>query len=264
MNIIHKCTTTRKTAVVTGATSGIGRDIARQLRHRGYHLIITGRNEKELKRLVCEFGEKYTTAVSADIADKNECLAIFRLACEYNTEVLVNNAGFGMYGEFAETSLAREMKMLDVNVRAVHILMKLFLRRFAHRNFGYILNVASSAGYVPGPFMSVYYATKSYVVSLTSSVYEEITRRGLNVHVSMLCPGPVRTDFNSRAGVKGKINGISSELAAAEAVDGMFAGKLEIIPTAGVKAICYLGGALPKRLSAFANYYVQKLNKSQK
>lgn len=264
MNIIHKCTTTRKTAVVTGATSGIGRDIARQLRERGYHLIITGRNEKELKRLVCEFSEKYTTAVSADLADKKECLALYRLACEYNTEVLVNNAGFGMYGEFAQTSLSKEMDMLDVNVRAVHILMKLFLRRFAWRNYGYILNVASSAGYVPGPFMSVYYATKSYIVSLTASVYEEIKRRGLDVHISMLCPGPVKTDFNSRAGVRGKIDGITSAMAASEAVEGMFAGKLEIIPTAGVKAICYLGGALPKKLSAFANYYVQKLNKSRK
>lgn len=257
MKIIHENMTMRKTAVVTGATSGIGRDIARLLGERGYHLLLTGRNEDELSRLCDVLGRKNVTAVSADLSDMKECGALYRYARQYNTEVLINNAGFGLHGEFVEANLKTEMKMLDVNVRAVHILMKLFLRDFVKRNKGYILNVASVAGFVPGPFMSGYYATKSYVISMSESVYEELRHRKSRVKISVLCPGPVDTEFNRRAGVTGSFSGISSEEAASEAVEGLFSGKLLIVPTSKIKLIAVFGRMLPAKLVAAANYYVQ-------
>lgn len=261
MNVLRKCKTYRKTAMVTGATSGIGREIARILCGKGYHVILTGRNERELMRLAYELGKPYATAVSADLSDSGECFELYRFACKYNTEVLVNNAGFGIYGEFLSTSLAEETELIDVNIRAVHILMKLFLRRFAVRDHGYILNVASAAGFMPGPFMSSYYASKSYVVNETAAVYQEIRRRHINVGISMLCPGPVKTDFNRRAGVKGAFSGITPYEAAKAGIEGMFEKKPVIVPTFAIKAAVLLGGAAPVTLSAFVNRFIQSLKK---
>ena len=257
MNIIHEIRTNRRTAVVTGATSGIGRDIARILSRNGYHIILTGRNEEELLRMCIELGDDRTTAVSADLSDEKECRRLYRYARSYNVEVLINNAGFGMYGEFVKVSLKKELEMLDVNVRAVHILMKLFLRDFVRVNKGYILNVASSAGFMPGPFMSGYYATKNYVVSQTSAVHEELRRRHSKVKVCALCPGPVDTKFNERAGVGFTIGSITSQQAAREAVDGLFKGKTLIIPTTKMKLLCFFSRMAPIGLTTFVNYYIQ-------
>ncbi len=252
----------RKTAVVTGASSGIGREFAVLLHKMGYHLIITGRNEKELLRLTYELGKKYVTAVSADLSLSSECLGLYKLSREYSTDVLINNAGFGVYGEFVSSDLYSEMKMLDVNVRAVHILTKLFLRSFVLKNHGYILNVASAAGFMPGPFMAGYYASKSYVTQLTAAAYAELRAKRSDVHISLLCPGPVRTSFNKRAGIQGAFSGITPERAAYEGLQGLFGKKAVIIPTAGMKFVCYAAAMLPKEWSACLNYCIQKLKKT--
>ena len=142
----------------------------------------------------------------------------------------MNGAGFGLYGKFAETDLDRELEMIDVNIKAVHILTKLFLRDFMQKNEGRILNIASSAGFLPGPLLSTYYATKNYVVRLSEAIYEELREAGSPVTISCLCPGPVETEFNQVAGANSAAKGISCEQVAKQAVEQTLAGKLLIFP----------------------------------
>ena len=167
---------------------------------------------------------------------------------KYNIDIFINNAGFGVFGEFTETNLERELDMIDVNIKAFHILFKLFTRDFKKRDCGYILNTASSAGFIPGPFFSSYYASKSYIIRMTQAVAEEL--RGTGVHVSMLCPGPVATEFGETARVKFRTIPYSSEKLAEHAVREMFAGKQMICENAFSKAMVILGKFVPERVMA--------------
>ena len=238
------------TALVTGASSGIGRDIARKLGSMGVRLIITGRDKESLEALRQELGARRVKVIAADISRRDECLRLYREASAYDVDILVNNAGFGLYGKFCVTELDRELDMIDVNIGAVHILTKLFLRDFSARDKGYILNVASIAGFMPGPLMATYYATKNYVLRLTEAVREEIRCQRIGVYIGAFCPGPVDTHFNSTAGVKFALRGISSEYAAECAVRGMFARKALILPTSSVKAAAIASRFIPDMLLA--------------
>lgn len=238
------------TALVTGASSGIGRDIARKLGSMGVRLIITGRDRENLESLRQEIGARRVKIITADISRRDECLRLYREASAYGVDILVNNAGFGLYGKFSVTELDRELEMIDVNVSAVHILTKLFLRDFSARDKGYILNVASIAGFMPGPLMATYYATKNYVLRLTEAVREELRCQRSGVYIGAFCPGPVDTHFNSTAGVKFALRGISSEYAAECAVRGMFARKALILPTSSVKAAVIASRFIPDMLLA--------------
>lgn len=232
-------------ALVTGASSGIGRDIARELAARGIRLVISGRNEAALEELRKEIGEKRVKIITADLSDEKECFRLYEEAKKYCPDILVNNAGFGLFGKFADTDLDTELKMIDVNIKAVHILAKLFLKDFREKNSGYILNVASAAGFMPGPYMATYYSTKNYIVRLTEALDRELKNEGSAVSVSAFCPGPVDTNFNSVAGVKFNLKGITSEAAAKYAVDGMFRRKTLIIPTIAMKAAAFGAGIFP-------------------
>ncbi len=238
------------TALVTGASSGIGRDIARKLGSMGVRLIITGRDKESLEALRQEIGARRVKVIAADISRRGECLRLYKEASAYGVDILINNAGFGLYGKFCVTELDRELDMIDVNIGAVHILTKLFLRDFSARDKGYILNVASIAGFMPGPLMATYYATKNYVVRLTEAVREELRCQRSRVYIGAFCPGPVDTHFNSTAGVKFALRGISSEYAAECAVRGMFARKALIFPTASVKAAVIASRFVPDMLLA--------------
>ncbi len=238
------------TALVTGASSGIGRDIARKLGSMGVRLIITGRDKESLEALRQELGARRVKVIAADISRRDECLRLYREASAYDVDILVNNAGFGLYGKFCVTELDRELDMIDVNIGAVHILTKLFLRDFSARDKGYILNVASIAGFMPGPLMATYYATKNYVLRLTEAVREELRCQRSRVYIGAFCPGPVDTHFNSTAGVKFALRGISSEYAAECAVRGMFARKALILPTSSVKAAAIASRFIPDMLLA--------------
>ncbi len=238
------------TALVTGASSGIGRDIARKLGSMGVRLIITGRDKESLEALRQELGAKRVKVIAADISRRDECLRLYREASAYDVDILVNNAGFGLYGKFCVTELDRELDMIDVNIGAVHILTKLFLRDFSARDKGYILNVASIAGFMPGPLMATYYATKNYVLRLTEAVREELRCQRSGVYIGAFCPGPVDTHFNSTAGVKFALRGISSEYAAECAIRGMFARKALILPTSSVKAAAIASRFIPDMLLA--------------
>ncbi len=247
-------------ALVTGASSGIGRDIARSLARHGINVIITARRRDRLEELkeelVKDFGVK-VHIIAADLADRKQCVELHRRVKKYNIDIFVNNAGFGVFGEFTDTDLDRELDMLDVNVKAFHTLFKLFLEDFKKRDYGYILNTASSAGFFPGPHFSSYYASKAYVVRMTQAVHEELRAAHSHVSVSMLCPGPVKTEFMDKARVNFSVPPQSSEYVAEYAVREMFAGKLTIVPSNMLKAGIVFGKVVPDGILAFLTGKIQ-------
>ena len=247
-------------ALITGATSGIGRCMARELSYRGWELILTGRNEAELKKLQRELG--HTEIITADLADKKEVFKVYEFCRDKNVDMLVNNAGYGIFGKFDETDLDDEIDMINVNITAVHILTKLFLRDFKERNRGRIINVASSAGFMTGPLLSSYYASKNYVVRLSLAIAEELRREKSAVRITILCPGPVSTHFNDRAGVTFSMKPITPEYAAKYALNKAFSGKVIAIPGLKIRAGLLVAKFVPHRLLPVFVYEIQKRKKS--
>ena len=244
-------------ALITGASSGIGRDMARYLASLGWDLILVARREDRLLELKQELSTNVRIII-LDVGKQEDCYRLYEETKDENVDMLVNNAGFGLAGEFVKTDLDTELNMIDVNIRAVHILTKLFVKDFAARDSGYILNVASSAGFMPGPLLSTYYATKNYVLRLTEALYEELRRKGSRVKVSVLCPGPVNTEFNQVAKVKFAINGISSEYCARTAINGVLTGKLVIVPGTALKAGLYFRRFAPEKTLLRLAYNFQR------
>lgn len=242
-------------ALITGASSGIGREIARLLAARGYELVIAARREDRLEELKRTLGVPCKIACT-DLSVRTEAERLFEE--NRDVDVLVNNAGFGVFGAFDETQLSRECEMLDVNILALHILMKLYLVEFKKRGSGRILNVSSSASFFPGPMFSSYYASKAYVTRLSLAVREELRREKSPVTVSVLCPGPVRTEFNDVAGVKFGIGSVSPQYAAHAAVDGMFKGKGIITPSLATGFTRFISKLVPDSLAARVVYILQK------
>ncbi|MFR0880832.1 MAG: SDR family NAD(P)-dependent oxidoreductase [Oscillospiraceae bacterium] len=176
--------------LITGASSGIGRDMARYLSSKGAELILVSRNTQKLEQLKKSLKTR-AEIIPCNLADENEVFELYNKCRSKNIDFLINNAGYGLFGEFDKTDLRDELDMINVNIKALHILTKLFLRDFRKRDHGRILNVASSAGFMTGPLMSSYYASKNYVVRLTLAIREELRRAGSNVKISVFCPGPV-------------------------------------------------------------------------
>lgn len=188
-----------KTVLITGASDGIGRELAYKYAQDGYRLILTARNEMKLMKLAGEL--KNTTAIvkAKDLSDMNQIHELFQELQEekIQVDVLVNNAGFGLYGDFKNTSAIDELNMIDLNVKSITLLTKLFLPDMISKKSGQVLNVASTAAFQPGPLMAVYYATKAYVLSFSEAIENEL--KGTGVSVSVLCPGPTKTSFSERA-----------------------------------------------------------------
>lgn len=244
-------------ALITGASSGIGRDIALELSKRGYDLILVSRNLKELNKLTREISTN-VRVISLDLSILENCYLLYEKVKNENISILVNNAGFGLCGNFSEICLEEELNMIHLNIEAVHILSKLFYTDFKKRNVGYILNVASSAAFLPGPLMNTYYATKAYVLHLTEGLYEENRRDKSNVVISVLCPGPVDTSFNKRANVHFSIKALSSSYVARYAVEKMFQKKLLIIPSFKMKIIYFVQKVIPMKILMRITYKIQK------
>ena len=248
-------------ALITGASSGIGRDMARYLADMGWDLILAARREDRLKELKNELGKVNVRIIVTDVGNADCCRELYEMTKDDGVDMLINNAGFGLAGEFAASDLDVELNMIDVNIRALHILTKLFLRDFIKRDSGVILNVASSAGFMPGPLLSTYYATKNYVLRLTEAIYEELRRKKSRVKISALCPGPVNTEFNEVAKVRFAVKGISSEDCARIAVDGALKGKLIVVPSAMLKAgLFFRRFVSEKRLLKLAYNFQRKKN----
>ena len=244
-------------ALITGASSGIGRDIARVLSDRGVDLILVARRLDRLEELKAELPTKVRT-IKLDLSEGDAAYELHQSIKDEEIDIVINNAGFGIFGAFDKTDINREMELIDTNIRAVHILTKLFLKDFKERNSGYILNVSSSASFLPGPLLSSYYASKSYVTRLTEAVYEELRREQSGVYIGVLCPGPVRTEFDEVADVKFSVKGLSSEYVAKYAIDKMFKRKLIIIPGIQMKLAKFFGRFCSEKLLLRISYHMQK------
>ena len=203
-------------ALITGASSGIGRDIAKELSKRGYDLVLVARDLEKLNKVKSEIKNTNIEIVGLDISTVENCKELYK---NYkDIDILVNNAGFGDCGYFISTNLEKEVQMINTNIVAYHVLTKLYLKNMQEKNKGKILNVASIAGFMPGPLMATYYSTKAYVVRLSESIREELRKEKSKVQISILCSGPVNTNFNKVANVEFALKGLSSQYVAKYAI----------------------------------------------
>lgn len=224
-------------AFITGASSGIGREMALLLAKRGYHLILVARREGRLCSLRDEITATFKRKVlveACDLSAPKHCVAVFQKYREYPITLVINNAGFGKVGTFSDIPMGEELSMIKTNVMAVHIFTKLFAD---HMEKGRILNVSSMAGFQPTPLLSAYSATKAYVLSLSMAVNHEFKKQRKNIHISTLCPGPVSTEFNQVAGGDMMLKEIPAKKCAEIAIDGLFKNKDLIIPTFTMKLL---------------------------
>ena len=242
-------------ALITGASSGIGRDIAINLSKMGYDLILVARDLKKLQ----EVKEQLKTNVDIVCMDISKVENCQKLHGDYkNIDILVNNAGFGDCGYFTKTKLEKEISMIETNIIAYHVLTKLYIKDMKEKNSGRILNVASIAGFMPGPLMATYYATKNYVVRLSEAIREELRKEKSKVQISILCPGPVDTNFNKVADVEFALKGLSSKYVAKYAVQKMFKGKFYIVPGWKIKLAKIGCKIAPTSLVSKISYNMQK------
>jgi len=244
-------------ALITGASSGIGYDMAYYLGNLGYDLILVARNKVKLQQMQKDISTNVKIIV-ADLSIESKLKDVYVLCKNENIDVLINNAGFGMCGKFDEIDLSTEMEMINTNIKAVHVLTKLFLKDMKKRNDGYILNVASIAAFSPGPLMSTYYSTKAYVLRLTTSIYEELRKEKSNVVISCLCPGPVNTNFNKVANVMFSIKPLDSKYVSEYAIKQMFKKKLIIIPGFKMKLAAFFSRFVSSKLLSRIVYKIQK------
>ncbi len=245
----------KMTALVTGASGGIGEELARLFAADGHDLVLVARSRDKLARLAEELGARHgvrARVLPADLARPEAPREIFEELGRAGVPVdaLVNNAGFGSYGPFAETDLGQELELLQVNVVALTHLTKLFLPGMLARRRGYVMNVASTAAFQPGPLMAVYYASKAYVLSFSEALSNECG--GTGVRVSALCPGPTETGFVAAAGMgDSKLFDravMDARTVAAEGYRGMLAGKAIVIPGLRNSLLARSIGFFPRNL----------------
>lgn len=244
-------------ALITGASSGIGLDMARYLATKKFELILVARSKEKLEEIQETLPTKVTIIV-ADLSNEQKVKELYVLVKKENIDILINNAGFGMFGDFTETDLNRELEMIDVNIRAVHILTKFILRDMEKKKSGYIMNVASSAAFVPGPLMSTYYSTKAYIYHFTEAIAQEQKVKKTNVKISCLCPGPVDTNFANVADVRFTVKSLKSSYVAKYAIDEMLKGKMLIIPGFKMKLAKFIERFVSDKLIIKIAYNFQK------
>lgn len=244
-------------ALITGASSGLGKCFAHLLNNMGYDLILVARRKKRLEEIKKKL-KGNIDIYDIDLSSTFNCHKLYNKVKNEDIDIVINSAGFGIMGEFYNTKIDKEMDMIDLNIKATHTLTKLFLSDFIKKDKGYILNVASIASFEPGPLMATYYATKSYVYNLTVAINYELKIKGSNVYVGCLNPGPVDTEFNEVAKVNFKLKGRSSNYVCNYALLKMFKKKSVIIP--GLKEkMGYLGSKfLPRNFILKYVYNVQE------
>lgn len=243
-------------ALITGASSGIGADMARILSDMGYDLILVARRKTKLEKLQKELKTNVEIEIM-DISSTFNCMKLYNKYKKDDVDILINNAGFGVYGEFVTTNIDKDLDMIDINIKTVHTLTKLFLTDFKKKDKGYILNVASSAAFMPGPLMAAYYASKAYVCNLTQAINEELRVSGSNVYVGTLCPGPVDTEFNRVAKCNFSIKGMDCYQVCKYAINKMFKRKMIIIPGLKMRLGVFIVKLLPRRLILKISYKIQ-------
>lgn len=242
-------------ALITGASSGIGMEMTIYLSELGYDLYVVARNRKKLETLKNSL-KTDVKIYEYDLSIIDNCYKLYDELKSEKIDIIINNAGFGVFGNYECDLLDKEMNMIDLNVKCLHILTKLFVNnKYTKR----ILNVSSSAGLMKGgPLMSGYYATKSYVCSYSFALYEELRRCKSDKKISVLCPGPVDTEFNKRANVKFNLKSLNARYVARYAIDKMFRNKLIIIPGFSVRMGLFFSRFLPVKLLLRISYNIQK------
>ena len=267
-------------ALITGASSGIGKDMAKILNQKGYNLVLVARDiekleqtKKELEKSVqneptiennkiekaYKNSKKATNKIEIiqmDLSEEQNCIELANKVKDI--DILINNAGFGDCGRFSETDLNKDISMIKTNVIAYHILTKLYLKEMKKKNSGKILNVASIAGFMPGPLMATYYATKNYIVRISEAIREELKKEKSKVQISILCPGPVETNFNKVANVKFSLREANSMQVAKYAIRKLEKGKFYIVPGIDVKLERFGAKIAPSNFVAKITYKDQK------
>jgi len=244
-------------ALVTGASSGIGLEIAKLLAAKGYNLFLVARRQDRLIKLQSMIEKKYNNKVvifKCDLSKEEEILKMYKASLYYPVEIVVNAAGFGKVGTFDAVDIKDEVEMINTNVIALQYISKLYAK---HMKKGRILNIASVAAFQPGPAFATYCATKAYVLSYSVALNYELKKKHKKVRVSTLCPGPVNTEFDKVAGTKFSMNYISAKECAEEAVKGLFKGKMIIMPTSSVKWARVASKILPYKIILPAEYRIQ-------
>lgn len=243
--------------LITGASSGIGKDMARIMAKKADELVLVARNIERLEEIKKELeNDVKIEIISKDVSIEENCKEIHKQV--QNVDILINNAGFGDCGNFTKTSLEKDIQMIKTNIVAYHILTKLYLTDMKEKNSGKILNVASIAGFMPGPLMATYYATKNYVVKLSEAIREELKKENSKVQISILCPGPVETNFNKVANVDFHLREANSMDVVKYAIRKLEKGKFYIVPGIDVKIAKFGAKILPANVISKFAYMAQK------
>ena len=235
--------------LITGATSGLGLEFAKQLKDLGYELILIGRNKKKLESI-----NKLGKTIYCDLSKKEEVLKLCKKLDKESIDMIINNAGIGVYGEFKDTDIDKEIEMINTNIISLHILTKYFYKKFLKNNKGTILNVSSTAAYPIGPFMSTYYASKSYVYKLTRAIQKE---NRSNVRISLLLPGPVYTNFNKKMNINFSVKAMTPSKVVSYTLRKLYKNKKVIVPGLKNRLIILLTKLLPETLITSFNYKIQ-------
>lgn len=245
-------------ALITGASSGIGKDIAKLLHNKGYNLILVSRNIEKMQTLKDELKDSKIEIISCDLSNIDNVEVLIEQIKGFDIKVLINNAGYGIHGNFNEIEVDKELNMVTLNSLSPQILLKYFVRNFYDKKDCYILNVCSSASFFSGPLMGSYYASKNYLYSLSLAIYQELKEDGCKTSISVLCPGPVDTNFWNVANVEFQVKPISSEKVAKIAINKMFKNKLIIIPEIKMKIAKFLSRFLSEKMLLKIVYKAQK------
>lgn len=245
----------RSCVLITGATTGIGYELAKLYAKDENKLVLVARDGERLKKVKDKL-ELYNIKVytiALDLSEDNSCEKVLDFVNKKNlsVDILINNAGMGSFGYLSEIEMESELKLIDVNIRALTELTKIFLPSMIEHGEGAIMNVASTAAFCAGPKMATYYASKSYVLNFTEALYEEL--KGSEIKVSCLCPGPVKTNFQEKSGIKKKESAkkalMTPKDVAKVAYKDFKKGKLIIIPGFKNKLIITLNKLIPRSLS---------------
>lgn len=250
-------------ALITGASSGLGKEFAYALAEKGYDVILVSRSIEKLEEVSQKIKEKYARKVLIfpfDLGKRESFDKLFEDTKELDIEVVINNAGLGKVGMFNEISDNDDYAMIDINVTAMHMILKHYADVMKQ---GYILSVASIAAFVPGPKMATYYATKNYILAYAEAIRFELKKMKKDVSVTILCPGPVNTNFNSVANVNFSLHGISPEKCTSYALKRLFKKKKLALPTFTVRSASRLLRVVPHRLSMNECYKMQKKKESK-
>jgi short-subunit dehydrogenase len=248
-------TRSAKAALITGASEGLGRDLAELFASDGHHVILVARNEFRLNELATSLREKFqieAQVIVQDLSIPNASQQVFDQLAGKPIDFLINNAGFGTIGRFAKSNVETQLAMIHVNITALTHLTRLILPGMLKRRTGRIMNMASVAGTLPGPVMAVYYASKAYVISFSEALATELA--GTGITVTAICPGPTKTEFQTRAGAAEsnlfRFNVMTSQKVARIAYNAMMHGRRLVTTGLSNKLLAVTAKVMPRRWTA--------------